>query len=184
MTDQTVARRYARALHEEAAREGRVAEVDADVDLIHDAFEQSRELVRVFESPILPRDKKVAVLEALFGERVQPVTRRFMRLLVDKQREALFPAVVTAYRRLRDAQQGVVEALARTAQPLSQAERQKLTAALEGVTGKRVRLRTAEDPALLGGVVVRVGDTVYDGSVRHQLAALREQLEHGSFRMN
>jgi F-type H+-transporting ATPase subunit delta len=80
---------------------------------------------------------------------------------------------------LRDRQLGVVEARARVARPLDAAGEQKLTAALEGLTGKRVRLQVQQDAALLGGVVVRVGDTVYDGSVRHQLESLREQLGDG-----
>lgn len=184
MNNLTVARRYAGALYEEAVQRKQVEAVDADVDLIRQALDDSRELVTFFESPVISRDKKEAVVQQLFQERVQPTTFDFLRLLIDKGREDIFPAVVAAYRTLRDEQQGVVEAKARTALPLGEAEQKELAAALERMSGKQVRLSVTHDPGLIGGVIVRVGDTVYDGSVRHQLASLREQLSHGRAALN
>ncbi|ARA94333.1 MAG: F0F1 ATP synthase subunit delta [Bacteroidetes bacterium] len=184
MSDTIVARRYAQALYEQAREARQVEQIDEDVELIRQALADSRELVRLFESPVIPREKKQAVVNQLFGPRVQPLTLRFLTLLIEKEREGLFAAIVQAYRRLRDEQQGIVEAQARVAQPLAEDEEKKLREALEAITGKRIRLRTEQDPSLLGGVVIRVGDTVYDGSVRHQLRTLREKLEQGAFVTN
>lgn len=184
MTNATVARRYAQALYEEAVRTDAVEGTDADVALIAETLDGSRELVRLFESPVVSQAKKDAVVAALFEERLRPLTLRFLRLLIEKGREDLFPEVVRAYRALRDEQQGIVEAHARTALPLSSDEERALTAALETMTGATVRLRVTRDPELLGGLIVRVGDTVYDGSVRHQLASLRERMEHGALHLN
>ena len=185
MADTTIARRYAQALFEEAKQSGNVEQVDEDVDLIRDSLDGSRELVLVFESPIIPREKKESIVKELFKSRVQPVTLHFLQLLIEKKREDLFPAVVRAYGDLRDRQLGIVEARVRAAVGLDEAERERLGAALERRTGKRVRLEVDVDPDLIGGLVVRIGDTVYDSSVRHQLGVLREQLEHGaSFRLN
>ena len=184
MTNQTVARRYAQALYEEAAREQRVERIDEDIALVREALEASRELVIFFESPVISRRKKEAVVEALFAERVEPSTLRFLHLLIGKKREALFPDVVRAYRALRDEQLGIVEARARVASPLSEDEERVLAQALERLTGARVRLNIEQDAGLLGGLVVRIGDTVYDGSVRHQLASLRERMEYGSYAAN
>lgn len=179
MADITVARRYAQALYEEADTSGQTAAVDEDVDVIRASLEGSRELVLFFESPIIAREKKEAVVKELFGDRLRPLTVQFLDLLIEKGREDLFPDVVHAYRELRDRQLGVVEARARTAHPLGEAERARLVEAVERMTGRRVRLKVTHDPSLIGGVVIRVGDTVYDGSVRHKLASLREQLVHG-----
>ncbi len=184
MSDTIVARRYAQALYEQARETRQVEQIDADVELIRQALADSRELVRLFESPVIPREKKQAVVDQLFGPRVQPLTLRFLTLLIEKEREGLFPAIVRAYRRLRDEQQGIVEARARVAHPLTEDEEKKLREALEALTGRRIRLQTEQDPSLLGGVVIRVGDTVYDGSVRHQLSTLREKLEQGAFVTN
>lgn len=184
MTNQTVARRYAQALYEKVAREQRVERVDEDIALIREALATSRELVVFFESPVISREKKEAVVEALFAERVEPSTLSFLRLLIEKKREALFADVVKAYRALRDEQLGIVEARARVASPLNEDEEHYLVQALERLTGVRVRLTVEQDAGLVGGLVVRIGDTVYDGSVRHQLASLRERMEYGSYAAN
>lgn len=185
MADTTTARRYAQALLQEAERTGNVEQVDQDVDLIRTSLDDSRELVLVFESPVISREKKEAIVSALFKDRLQPVTLHFLELLIEKKREDLFPAVVRAYSALRDKQLGIVEARVRSAALLADAERERLETALEEKTGQNVRLQVDVDSSLIGGLVVRIGDTVYDSSVRHQLSMLREQLEHGtSFRLN
>ena len=179
MSDFTVARRYARALYEEAEQHGRLEQVDEDVSLIRQSLDESGELVRFFESPVISREKKEAVVQQLFAERVQPVTLHFLKLLIEKKREMLFPTVVRTYASLRDEQLGIIEAHARTAQPLDDAERDELAGQIEAMTGQQVRLDVTVDPDLLGGLIVRVGDTVYDGSVRHKLEQLRERMEVG-----
>lgn len=175
MSDTTVARRYAQALFQEAEGEGRVDRVDDGVDAVRASLDGSRELERLFASPVIPSAKKEAVLTQLFSDRVDPLLLRLMRLLVEKGREELLPSVIRAYGQLRDERLGVVEAHVRTALPLGPDEAEALKAALERTTGQKVRLRLEVEPSLIGGLVVRVGDTVYDGSARHQLESLREQ---------
>ena len=176
MSDLTVARRYAQALYEEAEQAGTLERVDQDMQAVRESLEASRELERLFRSPIVSREKKEAVVQKLFTGHVEALIVRFMRLLIEKQREALLPTVIRAYTDLRDERRGIVEARVRTALPLGEAEEAALRQALEARTGKRVRLRTEVDESLLGGVVVRIGDRVIDGSARHQLQQLRERL--------
>lgn len=176
-SDYSIARRYAQALIGEAEQQNNLREVDEDVEMIRESLEGSRELVLLFESPLLPRERKADLLKKLFEPRVSRTTLQFLLLLVDKGREGLFPAIVRAYHSLRDERQGIKEARARVAMKLTAEEEQRLKKQLEEVTGSRIRLRVVEDPSLIGGIVVHVGDTVYDGSVQHQLATLREQLE-------
>ena len=170
------ARRYALALTQEAARTGQAAAVDADVVFLGETLDGSRELRLFLRSPVVSRDKKENVLRSLFSERVSPLTMRFLSLLVSKQREALIPAVVEAVRVLRDTASGTVEARVRTAKPLTDDETAALRASLEARAGHPVRLSVEVQPDLIGGLVVRVGDVVYDRSVRHQLDVLRETL--------
>ena len=179
-----IARRYASAIYEEAERQGKTAAVDRDIELIEKSFQGSRELVNFFKSPIIAREKKEEIVSELFTGRLHQMTQDFLMLLIEKQREDIFPDIVKAYRELRDRELGIVEAEARVAQPLGSKEEKSLTEALNRMTGKKVRLRVTEDPSLIGGVVIRVGDTVYDGSVRHHLEVLREQMDLGSYRMN
>ena len=184
MSDLIIARRYARALYEQAQQDGVLDAVDADMAVIRETLEASRDLNRFFRSPIISREKKQAVVTSLVETQQRPTTLRFLELLVDKKREDLVPEIVAAYRALRDEQEGVVEAHVKTALPLSDEEERTLTTALERMTEQKVRLDVERDPELVGGVVIRVGDTVYDGSVRNKLANLREQLEHGTLHAN
>ncbi len=184
MNDSTIARRYARALTEEAERYGITETVDADVSLIRGSLEASRELVLFFESPVISRKRKAAVVDSLFGEHVHSVTLRFLRMLIEKRREQLFPEVVRAYGSIRDDQMGIVEVLARVAVPMDESEEKTLALAIERMTEKRVRLDVQIDASLLGGMVVRVGDTVYDGSITNKLHLLRDRLEAGSYLAN
>ncbi len=171
-----VARRYAQALTEEAQSTGALDASDADVALIAETLEGSRDLRMALTSPIISHDKKLAILERLFEGKVSDLTLRFLRLLVTKQRDGQIPSILDAYRQLRDERTGTVEALIRTAAPLSPDEAERLKAVLEARSGSTVRMDLRVDPSLIGGLVVRLGDIVFDRSVKHQLETLRGQL--------
>ncbi|HYE97150.1 MAG TPA: ATP synthase F1 subunit delta [Rubricoccaceae bacterium] len=171
-----VARRYALALYEEAAQHGAADRVDGDMGMIAETLQGARELRAAIASPVVPRPKKEALLSRLFDGKVDDLVMRFVKLLVAKQREELLPEIVAAYVALRDERHGLIEAQVRTARPLGYDESRRLEQALAARTGKKVRLRLDVDPSLLGGLVVRVGDRVFDRSLRHQLGLLREQL--------
>jgi len=184
MSDTLVARRYAQALYDMAGKSGLTERIDDDVSVVGETLAQSRELTRLFASPVVSRDRKAAVLRALFKDRLHGTMLQFLEMLVAKRREGVFPQVVTAYQELRDSALGIVEANVRSAKPMTADEENGIRDALERMTGKNVRLKIEPDATLLGGVVIQVGDTVYDGSVRNQLAHLREQLTDGSYRSN
>lgn len=179
-----VARRYARALYEEGERQSKTAAVDEDVAVIRTTLEASRDLLSFFRSPIVPAGKKLNVVRELFGKRVDIVTLRFLELLVENDREEILPDILSAYSRMRDEQKGIVEAHARSAMPMPEKDREKLAQALEDLTGQKVRLHVTEESDLVGGIVIRIGDLVYDASVRHQLERLRERMEAGSYLLN
>jgi len=180
MSDITIARRYAQALDEQAAQADVMERVDEDIALISDGLTNSRELENFFESPIISREKKSNVIKSLFGESVDPLTMKFLYLLVEKRREVIFSSIATSYRELRDEQSGITSVSVRVAHSLSDEDRETLLGSLEQLTEKKVRLSMSVDESIVGGMVVRVGDTVYDGSVVNQLAKLRERLESGS----
>ncbi len=184
MNEPGIARRYARALFEQGISSGLDQKLDEDVELIGESLKGSRELRGLFESPVISKEKKLAVIRELFGSRVQDVTLRFMELLVGKNRESMFPDIVTAYRRQRDIELGVTAAHVRVAHPLDDQARSDLQKRLEDMTGKKIRLELEHQPDLLGGAVIRIGDTVYDGSVSNKLSMLRERLEEAEVSIN
>lgn len=184
MSEQTVSRRYAHALYEEADRRGCVDAVDEDVDMLRQSLAKTHEFARLMESPAIPQDKKQDVLRALLKERVEPLTLRFLVLLVEKDRETQLGTILKTYQDLRDEQRGIVEVRARVPAALSDEERSKLVERLRAMTGKNIRLEVEEEPGLIGGLVVRIGDRVYDGSVRQKLDNLRDTWAHATTAVN
>ena len=170
-----VARRYAQALTEQAQSVGSLDAVDADVALITETMDGARDLRVTLTSPVVSHEKKGAILDRLFSGPVSDLTLRFLHLLVQNERDGQIPEILDAYRALRDERTNTTEATVRSARPLSPDEADRLKAALEARSGQTVRMRIEVDPALIGGLVVRIGDVVYDRSVRHQLESLRDQ---------
>ena len=176
MSQRTVSRRYATALCEEADRAGTLEAVDDDVEMLRRSLDANDALARFFTSPVIPAEKKKDVIDALLEDRVEALTLQFLHLLVEKDRETVTASILDAYHDLRDEQRGIVDATARVARPLSDDDREALVDALEAHTGKTIRLHIEEEPDLIGGLVIRIGDHVFDGSVRNRLAALRDRL--------
>ncbi len=174
----SVASRYARALVEvilEQKIDGDVArqQLKAIVDAVH----ESLELRRVWESPAILPEQKRAVLDGIAGQigAVKPI-RNFMAVIIDHRRIGMLDDIVRVFETELDAQLGFAEVQVSSARPLSLQEQREVEARVERMTGKKVRATYVSNPELLGGVVVRVGDTIYDGSVRGQLEKMRQEL--------
>ncbi len=172
------ASRYARAFAE--AVEGAkldAADIDRQLEDFAFAWRESRELRQVLESPVFTSEQKVGVLDKL-NEKIglSPIVRNFLAVLIDHNRIGAFEEVVAEYRREIDRRGGISEAEIVSARVLGEDERQELEAQIGKLAGGRVKARYREDQALLGGVIVTVGSTVYDGSVRGRLDRLKEEL--------
>jgi F-type H+-transporting ATPase subunit delta len=140
------------------------------------------DLRRVWENPSVPADQKRAVLDAIaVREGISSPVRNFVAVLIDHRRISMFEVIEREFEHQLDARLGFVEAQITTARELSEAEKRVLQAQVEQVTGKKVRALYARDASLLGGAVVKVGSTIYDGSVRGQLQRIREQIAGGSY---
>ncbi|MGM0705331.1 MAG: ATP synthase F1 subunit delta [Bacteroidota bacterium] len=175
MSQRTVATRYASALIEEAHDSDAVSTIDDDVDVLYTTLAENDELARVFTSPVLSAEQKERVVSALLPDHVSELMMRFLKLLIVKQRATLVTNILDAYRTLRNEQEGIVEVDVRSSHELDEDERDALVEALESLTGASVRLDISVDESLLGGLVIQVGDRVYDGSVHHKLEALRSR---------
>ncbi len=169
--------RYAKALFQLAQEEGRTSEVRAELGSLVDALTESQELRDVLLQPIHPAPQRQAVLAAL-AERLgaSETLRSFYSFLIDQRRLVDAFAIREAYDRLVDAERGVTQVEVRTAQALDDAQLERLRGALSARTGGEVSLDVEVDPELLGGVVAKVGDLLFDGSIRSQLAQMRASL--------
>jgi len=175
-----VARRYARALIDLAARQDRVAELGAQLQQHWEFIRTNAELQRVLYNPGVNAEVKTGILQRIL-ERTQPdrLVRNFILLLVDKDRLRQFEAICEQYTAMANARMRRVVAQVTTAVPLDTQQLQAVTQKLAQMTQKEVLLETQVDPAILGGLVVRINHVVLDGSLRGQLARLRRELVGG-----
>lgn len=169
------ARRYARALLELALAQRGGDEVRRGLREAARLVAQSPDLRTVLMHPAVGTERKREVVERVWkGEHA--LVRRLIVLLAERERIDLLPDLERLYSHLWNAQRGVVEAEALSAEPLSDAQRQALAGALRRLSGRDVELTATSAPEILGGLVVRMDGKVYDGSVRGRLRALRERL--------
>jgi F-type H+-transporting ATPase subunit delta len=181
MRSTAAARRYARALFSLARDENRVGEIQEEVDGLSAMFEQSPELREVLLTPLHPVKERKAVLNALTLQgHLSPTVRHFYAYLVEQRRLVEFEAVRTEYARLAQEASGRTTAEVVSASPIDDARRERLRQVLSTRTGLEVDLDVRVDPALIGGAIAKVGDLVFDGSLRTQLAQLRSNLTKGS----
>jgi F-type H+-transporting ATPase subunit delta len=144
---------------------------------IEDLLKESDQLRRVLENPSIPGDRKRAVLDAIAGRLgTTREVRNFVAVLTDHRRLPLFSEILKQLQQELNDRQGFAEAQVSTARQLSDSEKAMLEAEITKMTGKKIRAKYEQDASLLGGAVVQVGSTIYDGSVKGQLEKIREQL--------
>lgn len=179
MSNVRVAKRYAEAILD-AVPEGMAADdLIAELVDIRSSVRQSRELQLFFESPVIPGKKKSEAVEALFAGKVSAYTLSVLMLLIEKGREEIVVEIIEAVIELQRNRDGILATTVQSAVELSEQDRATLMDALASVSGKRIEAQYDVDAQLVGGVTVRLGDTIYDGSVRHQLKRLRDRFVSG-----
>ena len=180
MRNTRVARRYALALMSAAEDTGTLETTTADLVLLDGITRSSREFRLFLTSPVVSVNRKTAVARELLAARTGVVTLTFVELLIRKQREPLLPDIIEQYAALRDQRLGIVNVDITSATELTAQQQHTLRTELERFTQKTVRLRLAVDGTIKGGLVVRIGDTVYDASLTRQLERLRECFVRGA----
>jgi len=180
VTNARIARRYAKALLSIGTEDGQAETYKNELKDVVALFEGSKELAQVVNNPLYSRGDRKRVLEAVI-ERIGPsqVVSSFLLLLFDKGRMPCLKDIYSFYERLTDEAANIVRAVVESAVELPEETVEKITAALSEKTGKKVLAETRVNPALIGGVVTKIGDLVLDGSVRTQLIGLKESLQRG-----
>ncbi|OGO53099.1 MAG: ATP synthase F1 subunit delta [Chloroflexi bacterium RBG_16_69_14] len=175
----TAARRYAEAAFEVALRDGTVDAWRAELDAAA-AIGSDETVRRMLANPAVALETRTGIAEATFGVVVGRPVLNLIGLMLRRGRIEQLTRVAAEFRRLDNARQGITLATATSASPLTPDEIRALTQRMEQFTGGRVELDLQVDPSLLGGLVVRVGDRLIDGSVRGRLERLRNQLVSGA----
>lgn len=180
MRNQAIAKRYAKAIFEVAVEENRVDDYRQELEQVLALFREVPDFEKVLVNPIYPEDVKLSTVSRVAEiTGMSPITYRFLRLLVEKQRVRFFSDIVSYYRKLQDERENIARAQVTAAVDLDEATLDLIAEALGKVVGKKVVIEFKKDPELIGGVVARVGDLVWDGSVRTQLKKIKETLKRG-----
>lgn len=177
MSVQTIARRYGSALADVILQRGEATEVQQELQQWEDLLQSNAALQEVFRNPTIALDQKRAVLNKLIDRaKPRPTTTNFLKVLLQNQRLTELSEINRKLAAILDERAGMVAAIVTTAHPVPSDIQRSLEHKLTTVTQKKVRLNFEEDPDLIGGLVTRIGSTVYDGSVRNQLQQLKERM--------
>jgi F-type H+-transporting ATPase subunit delta len=175
MANLRIATRYAEALMTSAEELNVLKLVSDDLTIIQRILKESREFQLFLKSPVIKKEKKLAVIKATFASSVQPLTLTFLSLLIEKEREEVLPGVIESFFKLQDEILGIVHVQVKTAVALTQQQNAQLKQRFEEYSKKKVLIDQSVDQHLIGGFIARIGDTVFDGSVKQQLELLRKQ---------
>jgi F-type H+-transporting ATPase subunit delta len=173
----SLARRYAKALLEIAEKTASVEETAARLDDIALALRENPELDEILKSSMFPRERRRAILRQVAAASEAPEhLLLFLEFLFDRDRLLILPDLARVFRRLADERMGILRGELVSASALSAEQVQRLQEALSRATGRNIIVTSREDPALIGGAMARVGDVIFDGSVRAQLRQIRSSL--------
>ncbi len=172
---QQLANVYAKALLQAGEKSGKLDQLVEELDAVVGAINQLPKLKSTLESPRVDAGNKAALIEKCFGNRVSRELANFLKIVANKNRFDCLSTMLESARKMSDETSGRVEATVTTAESIDDQVRQQISDRLSGALGKAVSLTASVDPGIIGGMVVRVGDTVYDGSVVSQLAQVRSR---------
>lgn len=177
MSSQTVARRYASALADVVIERREEREVQKEIELWASMVDSNPQLKEVFANPTVAYEQKRTLLEELISRtHCRETTASFLRVLLRNQRLAQLPEVSARFGQILDERAGVVAAEITTARPIPEELKKALHDTLASATGRTVRMTFATDEAIIGGLVARIGSTIFDGSVENNLERLAEGL--------
>ena len=177
---QRVNKVYAEALIDTAGKQGAAEDVVADLEAVAiEVFDASPRVELMLSNPRIDPASKTALLDRVLGGRVHPITLKFLKVLAARRRLDAARGVARAARKLLDERSGRLSVQVTTAQPLDAAQLEQLKSRLQLSMGAEIRIQTRVDPEILGGLIVRVGDTLFDASVDGRLRQMqRRTREH------
>lgn len=170
-----VGKLYAQALFELSLEEGKTVEVYTDINECRKIFDDNPELVSLLDSPVILREEKQTVLDKIFG--TEGLVRDFICLVTDKNRITYFGKITDTFNSFYNEHKNIAEMTVITSVPLKPETRQRLIDKLEKQSGKTVKLKEEVDPSIIGGIILRVGNSQIDNSVKGRIEAIASQLK-------
>ena len=184
MVSLKVSNRYALSLLSIALEKNMLDTFYNDVKLLINTFNESDELQRVVESPVVRPEVKISILDEIFSRKIDKETINFIHFIIKKRREKILYSVAKRFVELRNEHLGIVELLVRTAFELKDDQKEILKERFEKILNKKIIMNFKVNNNLIGGFIAQVGDTVYDASMKHQLELLKKEFIQGGLSLN
>ena len=172
-----IIKEYGKALYELSVEENRQSDYLGQVRYLNNLFREESDLLSLLRAPSIPKEERMAVIDRIFGDRVEPYLCSFLKLMTKRGHAASIPACLSEYERLWYEHSGIVVAEVSSAVPLTSEQKSRLLCKLEAHTGKSVEMRCTLDEQVIGGVTVLLDGKLLEGSVRGRLDTLREHLD-------
>ncbi|HJV37042.1 ATP synthase F1 subunit delta [Geomonas sp.] len=180
MSTNAIAKRYAKALVQLGSEAGTVDSFNAELSRFSTLLSGNADASAVFANPAYGIEAKSEILKELIAkQQLSPYVSNLLMLLLERGRLSVLPLIAESYAKMADELSGVIRPTLTSGIALDAAQIEEIKGALEKSTGKKVELKVEVDPALIGGVVTKIGDKVFDGSVRTQLARIQDTLQKG-----
>jgi F-type H+-transporting ATPase subunit delta len=175
------ASRYAKSLLSLAVEQKVLDTAYSDMKLIDDTCDQNRELQALLKSPVIKGDKKQAVMNAVFGAKLSPITAGFIKLIIQHRREDMLHEIADSFVKQYKAHKNIGVAEVITAAPLKADAKNKLMEVLRKQEGREMEIVEKVDPSLIGGLIVRIGDKQFDGSISRKLNDLKKDFSKNPY---
>jgi F-type H+-transporting ATPase subunit delta len=178
-----VSKRYAKALLSLGKEDGKYQQYGQDLHDFSSFYTENEEFAHSVSNPVFSLEDRKRILNFVLEKtRYTETVKNFLNLLLDKNRISVIPGIYAYYEKLTDDVANIARAEVVTPEPLGEEAKKRLEKVLESLTSRQVKMATREDKALIGGIVVKIGDLVLDGSVKAQLMGLKESLKRGEYR--
>ena len=172
-----ISERYTKAIFQLAEEQGSTEQVYEILKNVQDVVTNQPQILTLFQNPIITRNEKKSLTEGILGSHSDSLAKRFLNLLVEKNRMTLLPEVLERFEAFLDEKKGIVRTTVITARPLSQYSADLIHKTLERISKKKVVCKMETEPELLGGIQIRIGNRLIDDSLRTKLNELKHQLE-------
>lgn len=176
MVPEIVYSKYSQAMFDIASEQQKIEEYGKELKTIRDTLQMNPELRSFLAHPLVPAQSKKDTIRQIFADDVSPIVLQFIYVMIDRRREAALAAAIDGFIDLSRSAQNIEVAKVHVIKPLSAEEETKLVAGLEKITGKKIEPLYYIDPAIIGGIVIRIGDRLIDGSLLRQLHDLEHSL--------
>lgn len=184
MASSKVAIRYAQSFLDSSIEKNILAKVASDFEVVAQVFSTNNELLRVIKSPVIKGEIKNKILTEIFGRLISKDSLDFISFVIIKGREEILPDILEKFDSIKDEYTGVVKVQVTTAFDFSSEQKIQLQQKFESYLKKKARLTFKVDPDIIGGFIAKVGDTVYNASIVHQLGLLKKEFLQGSVSLN